>query len=228
MIPLKCDSVPVRLPAVTVLCIALCCAAYVLREQVVQYTDGFVPVDFMHALLHPGAGTGAAFLSLALSFFMHAGIVHLLTNMWYLWIFGSALESTAGAGWFAPIYAVSGALSMVIQAASSPYSGIPVVGASGAIAGVMGAFLLMLPLAKLVLWFPPFFMFRVPAFLFLLLWFVLQYVNMRYGASASPVAWWAHIGGFCVGFLCAAEIRRRELFGGGRRGARRARHGRAG
>lgn len=210
MIPVKFDSTPGRPQPVTLVLIGLCVAAFVSRPYVPWYGSGFVPVDFVHALLHPRQELGQATLSLLLSFFTHAGLVHLVFNMWFLWVFGCALEHSLGSIRFALLYLACGVLSMVIQAASTPLSRIPVVGASGAIAGVMGACVILLPLARIILWLPPLFRFRVPAIAFLLLWFVYQYVSMRSAAPDSVgIAWWAHIGGFACGFLIAAELRRR-------------------
>ena len=211
MIPLKVDTVPTRFPIVTFCIIALCAGAYLLREQVPGLGHGFIPVDFMHSLLHPGPATLTMAANLSLSFFVHAGPVHLLSNMWYLWLFGSALEYRASRGAYVTVYLACGVLSMVIQAASTPFSTVPVVGASGAIAGVMGAYLVLLPFSRIVLWLPPIFFFRVPALFFLLLWFVLQYVSMRLASHVGAgVAWWAHLGGYACGFVMAIFIRRRQ------------------
>jgi membrane associated rhomboid family serine protease len=211
MIPLKVDAVPTRFPIVTLCIIAMCAGAYLLREQMGGLSHGFVPVDFMHSVLHPGRPTLAMAANLSLSFFLHAGPLHLLSNMWYLWLFGSALEYRASRVAYITVYLACGVLSMVIQAASTPFSTIPVVGASGAIAGVMGAYLVLLPFSRVVLWLPPFFFFRIPAFFFLLLWFILQYVSMRLASHVGAgVAWWAHLGGYACGFLMALFIRRQQ------------------
>lgn len=210
MIPLKIDSVPSRVPFVTVLIALLCVAALYGRHYVAPYGYGFVPVDFMHSLLHPGRATGDMVLTLGISFFQHAGVFHLVSNLWYLWIFGSAMEYALGWWLFALAYLACGVLSMVIQAVSSPLSTVPVVGASGAIAGVMGACLALLPMARIVMWFPPLLFLRVPSFLFLLLWFALQYVSMYHAAgSGGGIAWWAHIGGFACGALLGLAVRYR-------------------
>ncbi|MBD3239988.1 MAG: rhomboid family intramembrane serine protease, partial [Chitinivibrionales bacterium] len=179
MIPLKVDSVPNRFPIVTALFIALCLAAFFMRDQFAAYGHGFVPVDFMYGLLHPGRSTADTTLALLLSFFLHAGPLHLLSNMWYLWIFGSALEYTTGMGVFTVVYLVCGIVSMIAQAVSTPLSSIPVIGASGAVAGVMGAMMVLLPFSRVVLWFPPIFFIRFPAVFFLLFWFIIQYLGMR-------------------------------------------------
>jgi membrane associated rhomboid family serine protease len=106
----------------------------------------------------------------------------------------------------------------VIQTLSAPLSHIPILGASGAIAGIMGCSLLLLPLARLACYVPPVFIVRIPAYIFLLLWFCIQYINVKYGNGASSmVAWWAHIGGYTAGaiagtlFLARGRPGKREV-----------------
>ncbi len=210
MVPLRVDTPATHTPFVTIFLGILCVAAYVGRVEVARYGYGIVPVDLMHAILHPGRHSGLVAFQLLLAFFMHAGVAHLVSNMWYLWIFGNTLEYAIGALPFALLYVACGVLSMMIQAASSPLSSVPVVGASGAIAGVMGACLVLMPLARIITWVPLMFFIRVPAFVFLALWFALQYFSMRAAsAQGSGVAWWAHIGGFGCGLLMGLVIRQR-------------------
>jgi membrane associated rhomboid family serine protease len=216
MFPLKIDDVPIRFPIITILLIISCAAAFIFHDHLPGYSNGLVPVNLMYTLFHPHGNTVAALANLFTAFFMHAGWLHLISNMWYLWIFGAALEYTVGMPAFAGIYIISGILSMIIQAVSTPLSTIPIVGASGAIAGVMGAFLLFLPMSKVVLWVPPIFLPRVPAFLFLILWFVIQYFSMRTSGQDGPgIAWWAHIGGFASGLLIGFEFKRRHWVAAG-------------
>lgn len=211
MFPLKIDHVPIRYPLVTIILIISCFTAFFFHDQIPAYSNGLVPVNLMYSLFHPQGNAAATLLNLCAAFFMHANLLHLISNMWYLWIFGAALEYTIGMPAFAGIYLFSGILSMLIQAASTPLSTIPIVGASGAIAGVMGAFLLFLPLSKVLLWIPPIFLLRVPAFLFLILWFFIQYFSMRTSGQEGPgIAWWAHIGGFASGLLIGFEFKRRR------------------
>jgi membrane associated rhomboid family serine protease len=217
---------------VTSALIGLCCAAFLYRGYYTTDSAGLVPVDLMYAVLHPSTGL-PVLLTLLLSFFVHAGLLHLVSNMWYLWVFGSALEYTIGTARFLLVYLLCGVLSMAAQAASTPYSTIPVVGASGAIAGVMGVFLVLLPLSRVLLWIPLVFFVRVPAFVFLVLWFGIQYLSVHYGPSSAGagVAWWAHIGGYTAGLLLGLEIRRRRLIrrtGGGPGSARPRSRGKSG
>jgi membrane associated rhomboid family serine protease len=200
----------VRFPAATIVLMVLCTGMYLTGGSFVQAT-GFVPVEFFYGILHADPQLGATGLSLLTAFFMHAGIVHLLSNMWYLWIFGGALEGTIGMGYFSLAYLACGIGSMVVQAAFTPFSTVPIVGASGAIAGIMGAHLVILPLAKVLMWFPPIFFLRIPSFVFLGLWLGIQYVSMRQaGPAGGGVAWGAHIGGFAAGFVGGIAIRQRR------------------
>jgi len=146
---------------------------------------------------------------LVAAFFMHGGISHLVGNMWYLWLFGPAIESRIGSGPFALLYGFCGVVSMLIQTVHSPLSTVPIVGASGAIAGIMGCSLVLQPLARLSCYLPPVFIFRVPAFVFLLFWFLIQYINVRLlGTPGAPtlVAWWAHIGGYLTGAVAGGAV----------------------
>ena len=207
---------------ITLLIIALCTAVFtggqVLSKNFIKF-PGLVPVDFMYALFHPSTGLLGAGLELCASFFMHGGLGHLLGNMWYIWLFGPPIEDRIGRFPFALLYVSCGIVSMIIQTASSPLSNTPIVGASGAIAGIMGCNLVLLPFARLACYFPPVFIFRIPAFVFLLLWFWIQYINVRYagGAASAMVAWWAHIGGYTAGAIAGMFllVRMRSRFGRG-------------
>jgi membrane associated rhomboid family serine protease len=209
MLPLKSDAHPAHFPPVTVFIIVICALIFVFEMNVPRH-GGFVPLDFMHALFHP-AELGSALTALFWAFFLHANLVHLVSNMWFLWIFGGALEHEVGSRSFVVLYLVCGVLSLVLQAATTPLSTIPIIGASGAIAGVMGAYLLLLPFSKIVLWVPPLFFPRLPAFVVLLAWAALQYWSMSAGHSSEPVAWWAHLGGFFCGFLFAFLLKNRVV-----------------
>jgi membrane associated rhomboid family serine protease len=209
MVPLRIESVTRRTPVVTWLLVLLCVSAFVAHAGLAPYGRGFVPVDFMYSLLHPGRTTLDTGVTLVLSFFQHAGIVHLALNMWSLLIYGSALERAIGHWRYVVVYLICGVVSMVVQAGSSPLSSIPIVGASGAIAGVMGGCLMLLPLAPMLVWLPPIFLVRIPALVLIVPWFISQYLSVRAGSLDNNVAWWAHIGGFACGVLLALELRRR-------------------
>jgi membrane associated rhomboid family serine protease len=147
--------------------------------------------------------------------FLHGGWMHLIGNMLYLWIFGNNVEDAMGHGRFIAFYAVCGLAAAAAQAALDPASRIPMIGASGAIAGVLGAYALLYPRAKVLVLIPIFVIFttvRLPALWVLGGWFVLQLIN---GALADPagggVAWWAHIGGFAAGLALIWLFKRKDI-----------------
>ena len=154
---------------------------------------------------------GLAALPLFTSQFLHAGWLHVVVNMWTLAIFGRAVEGRMGAARFAVFYLVCGALSGLAHVWSGPLSTVPAVGASGAIAGVMGAYVALFPRARLLMVFPILFyplLLTIPAALYVAYWFFLQLYSGTL-ALANPeagggVAWWAHVGGFLAGILLVA------------------------
>jgi membrane associated rhomboid family serine protease len=152
--------------------------------------------------------------ALITSMFMHGGWMHLLGNMLFLWVFGNNIEDSMGHLRFLFFYLACGVAASLAHVFFSPASQVPMVGASGAISGVMGAYILLYPSARVRTYFPPFFFFRIRAFFFLLLWFVLQ----LYDGLAMPgtpeeggVAVWAHIGGFVAGLLLIKPFDRPRL-----------------
>jgi membrane associated rhomboid family serine protease len=146
-----------------------------------------------------------SWLTVLTHMFMHGGVLHLLGNMWFLWVFGGNVEGRLGPFRFLLFYLLVGVTAAAIQVIGGPFSDLPMVGASGAISGVMGAYLMLFPTAfvwTLVPWIVP--ILPVPAAVFLVLWFVLQAYNgvgaLLSGANAGGgVAWWAHAGGFAAG-----------------------------
>jgi membrane associated rhomboid family serine protease len=140
------------------------------------------------------------------SMFMHAGWFHFISNMWILYIFGDNVEDRMGSFSYLIFYLVSGIAAALLQVFVFPSSSIPVLGASGAIAGVMGAYIFLFPSARVVTLLPIFFFFsviRVRAIIFLGFWFISQLFSglASIGAAGGGVAWWAHIGGFLVGLV---------------------------
>lgn len=149
-------------------------------------------------------------LSVVVSMFLHGGIGHLLGNMWILWIFGNNAEEAFGSGGFLLFYLASGALATAGYVFLNPDSTIPLVGASGAIAGVMGAYLVLFPRARVTsivpfLFFMPF---DVPAWIYLILWFWGQFALV---GQAGQIAWEAHVAGFVFGLVVAVALRSRLL-----------------
>lgn len=205
MFPYKIDSDIKKFPFVTIILIFTCTFLHFIslhhniRSNFIK--SALVPLDFVYLILHPERECFIMIFTLIFSFFLHANFIHLSSNMWYLWLFGSALESRIGSGRFFTIYFFSGIISMIIQIASNPLSTIPIVGASGAIAGVMGMYLLISPFSKIVLWVPPIFSLKLFSSLFLLFWFWIQWESLSSQNGNSNIAWWAHIGGFISGIV---------------------------
>lgn len=141
------------------------------------------------------------------SLFLHGGLLHLLFNMWTLWIFGDNVEDRMGHVRFAGFYVVCGVAASLVHMAFNPGSPVPVIGASGAIAGVLGAYLLLFPFARLVAIIPILFIpvfVRVPAVVFMAFWFFMQVFSgtmSLLSPSDGGIAWWAHVGGFIAGML---------------------------
>jgi membrane associated rhomboid family serine protease len=158
-------------------------------------------------------------LSLVTSLFLHANLAHLFGNMWIFWIFGNNIEDHFGHVRYLGFYLVSGLIATLAFVAVNPGSTVPLIGASGAIAGVMGAYLILFPTVGITSIVPPFFFFpfQVPAWVFLGLWLFGQFAI---SSDAGQVAWEAHVGGFVVGALYAL-VNRRRILARGRRYSRR-------
>jgi len=171
---------------------------------------GLVPARFTADPVSPDVWV--TFLS---AMFIHGGWLHILSNMWVLFIFGDNVESRMGGLGYLMFYVMSGIAAALLQIALLPSSGVPMVGASGAIAGVLGAYMLLFPRARVVSLLPIFFIFttvELPAVIFLLFWFVSQLfsgVMSLGGATSSGIAWWAHIGGFIFGLVAVFFFARR-------------------
>ncbi len=180
---------------------------FTLGEEVTDfiYAYGVIPYRFMHLFTsHP-----VELLTPLFAMFLHGGWLHVIGNMLYLYIFGDNVEDILGHGRYLVFYLICGVASFLVQILFQANSMVPNVGASGAIAGVLGAYILLFPRARVVTLVPIFFFFTVveiPAFIFLGIWFLIQFASgaMTIGhtsAFSGGVAWWAHIGGFLVGML---------------------------
>lgn len=149
------------------------------------------------------------------SMFIHVGWVHFLGNMLYLWIFGDNVEDRMGHLRFLAFYLLCGTAAAVAQMIVNPFSTIPMIGASGAIAGVLGAYLRLFPGARILALVPFFFFFHVaeiPAIIFLVFWFFIQLAQGTLALAVMPTggpAFWAHIGGFVAGFVLVPYFRKR-------------------
>jgi membrane associated rhomboid family serine protease len=182
--------------------------------DVVRTPDG-LQVEESRKLAAPPAVP--PWLTLATCIFLHGGWMHLLGNMWFLIIFGDNVEDRLGHIGYLVFYIAGGACASLLHFVTAPTSTIPTVGASGAIAAVMGAYFDWYPHAKVRTFIPififPFFI-VVPAAVFLGLWFVMQFLqgtSSLIAAEAGGVAWWAHIGGFAAGYLIAGAVGRSPI-----------------
>lgn len=178
-----------------------------LEELVLRY--GFVPSDLSKIITQGDFSLlGSVAASVFACMFLHGSWAHLLGNMWSLWLFGDNVEDKIGRLNFLFFYILSGFAATLVHYFANTSSDLPVIGASGAIAGVMGAYVLMFPLARIVtlvpiIWVP--FFFRIPAVIFIGIWFFLQVLlgvsELTMTQAAGGVAWWAHIGGFIFGLF---------------------------
>ena len=158
------------------------------------------------------------YATLVESMFLHGGWLHVLGNMWFLWIYGRNVEDILGSPKFFVFYMLCGLSAALVHVFFNPYSRVPTVGASGAIAGVMGAYLIKFPRARIVTLVPVFVFLttlEIPAVLLLVYWFVIQFFSgfMSIGysqVSEGGVAWFAHIGGFITGMLLISIMKTRE------------------
>lgn len=148
-----------------------------------------------------------SWLTVFTSMFLHGGWLHILGNMWTLFIFGDNIEDRMGHGNYLVFYLLSGAAAAILQSVLMPASQVPMIGASGAIAGVLGAYLILYPRARIASLVPILFVFtlvEIPAVIYLGIWFVLQLFSgwsALQGAASGGIAWWAHIGGFVFGVI---------------------------
>ena len=169
------------------------------------YIYGLVPARYSVPQIASYFSTGQQLFSLLSFMFLHGGFFHLLGNMWFLYIFGDNIEDRLGPFRYIAFYLLCGITSGLSHLVLNFHSNMPTIGASGAVAGVMGAYLILHPHAKILTLIPiiiiPWFI-EIPAFFFLGLWFVLQFLNATgTHGSASGIAWWAHIGGFVFGIV---------------------------
>jgi membrane associated rhomboid family serine protease len=211
MIPIR-DTIPSRsYPVVNTAIIIINVLVYLLELSkgdglnIFIYVYGLVPARYTVTEVSnyfSFAQQGFAWVSFM---FLHGGFLHLLGNMWSLYIFGDNVEEHLGSARYLAFYLLGGIISGLAHFILNPYSNAPTIGASGAIAGVMGAYFILHPRAKILTLIPiiiiPWFV-EIPAFFFLGFWFVMQFINAAgSGAASSGIAWWAHIGGFVGGII---------------------------
>ena len=212
MIPLR-DVIPSRTtPGVTITLIVLNVAVYLFQlmlsdrgQEAFLYAFGLVPAYF-------------SIVSVFTSMFVHGGLAHLGGNMLFLWIFGDNVEDRLGHGRFLLFYFTCAFAAAIAQTALNADSVVPMVGASGAIAGVMGAYLVLYPHSRVLMLFPfPVFLFELPAIVFLVMWFLVQFLNginqlpvFERNAISGGVAFWAHVMGFVAGLVLVVFMKRPE------------------
>lgn len=216
MIPIR-DQIPTRqVPIINYLLIAANVIVFIFQwlagpyEEALVYQFALIPYNFVSNL------SLGNLTDIFTSMFMHAGLAHIGGNMLYLWIFGDNVEDSMGSGRYILFYLVGGVAASVTHILTNPGSQIPTVGASGAIAAVLGAYLVLYPQSKVLTIIPLGFFMRmtmVPASIVLGLWFILQFfsgVLSLGGPDVGGVAFWAHIGGFVAGVVMAKLLAKRR------------------
>ena len=224
MIPIRDDVPNTTTPWVNYFLIALNIVVFLFEIALAPnarnefiYQFGVVPSHTTALLAGIRVSPEIALVPLFTSMFLHASWLHLLANMWALWIFGDNVEDHLGHGRYLLMYMLAGLAGSLLHIAFNPTSQIPSVGASGAIAGVMGAYFVLYPRARVLTLVPFFFVFFLwlPAWVVLGYWFVVQFLGGAATAiayskeSGGGVAFWAHVGGFCSGLLMIKLFRSR-------------------
>ncbi|MGZ5052476.1 MAG: rhomboid family intramembrane serine protease [Methylobacter sp.] len=229
MIPIRdtapCHSTPLVTWSIMAVCIVVFVSMQLMPDQLSNRLInlyGMVPIRYTNPYFGlPFDG----YLSFLTSLFLHGNWLHLIMNMWFLWIFGDNVEDRMGHVPYLIFYLICGLLATFLQWYFDPFLAIPVVGASGAIAGVLAAYFFIYPLERVVVWVPILFLpivIHVPAITFLGLWMLVQLYSattaMLFGGVAVDVAWWAHLGGFITGsvlyrfFIRKDQAEKNELF----------------
>ncbi len=219
MIPLKTDQPRISFPIINLLLIAANVAVFIHelslgphQQAAFMMMYGMVP-SHVGAALHSGTGIGLALEPLFTSMFIHSGWLHIIGNMWFLWIFGDNTEDAFGHFGYLIFYLTCGLAGGFTHIVANWGSHLPAVGASGAIAGVMGAYIVLYPRARiltLIILVIFFFTVRLPAVVVIGIWFAIQFfsgIGTLGVAQAGGVAFWAHIGGFVVGAIAGLAVR---------------------
>ncbi len=221
MIPLHDDNPTEITPIVTVGLIAACVAVFLWQlsageaQQRIVYAFSIIPaVLFDLRELPPEVAVLPAELTVFTSMFLHGGWGHLLGNMLYLWIFGNNVEDAMGHARFIIFYLICGVAAVFAQALPNPDSIVPMIGASGAISGALGAYLMLYPHARVLVAIPLGFIVhtvRLRAGWVLGFWFVFQIISSLFAGDGAGVAWYAHAGGFIAGMALVPLFKRRRV-----------------
>ncbi len=220
MIPLRDNKPTETFPFVTILIILANIAAFVyqlslepeIREELIMRA-GAIPREISNGVDSPPLLGYPVQLTLISSMFLHGGFLHIMGNMLYLWIFGNNIEDRVGHLRFIFFYLICGIAAALIHIQGDPQSTVPMIGASGAISGILGAYLILFPKARVLTLVTLGFFIRfveLPAIIFLGFWILLQFINVS-SSSQAGVAWLAHIGGFFAGLLLVPLFKKRTL-----------------
>ncbi|MGH7148108.1 MAG: rhomboid family intramembrane serine protease [Nitrospiraceae bacterium] len=221
MIPLHDDNPTELTPVVTIAFIAACVLVFFYQASLpagsgdtFAFQYGAIPaLLFGQADLPEPVVPIPAYTTLITSMFLHGGWMHLIGNMLYLWVFGNNIEDVMGHGKYVVFYLTCGILAALSHALTDPSSTIPMIGASGAISGVLGAYVLLFPRARVLILMPGLGATSVPAGVVLGMWFVMQLLSggMSIGSKGGGVAFFAHIGGFVAGMALIGLFKRRDV-----------------
>ncbi len=180
------------------------------EAQAFIITYAFIPQNFFFDPLANAYG-------LLSSMFLHGGFAHILGNMFFLYVFGDNIEDRMGHGRYLLFYLLGGVVATLAHGLFTPGSPVPLIGASGAVSAVLGAYLVLFPRQRVLTFIPPFFVFWLPAWFYLGYWALIQTLEavggLGVGAGVGGVAWWAHVGGFVFGLLCVRLLTRRRVSG---------------
>jgi membrane associated rhomboid family serine protease len=225
VIPLSDSPLALRTPWVNLSLIAVNVLVFLYELSLGQRVDpflsewGVVPAQVRAALAGSPRAEPAILLTLVTAMFLHAGWLHLGGNMLFLWIFGDNVEDRLGHATYLAFYLTAGIVANLVQVFADPTSPTPGIGASGAIAGVLGAYALTFPGARVSVVLPLlvlFWVIEVPALILIGIWFATQFFGgvaslSRAGVAAQDIAWWAHVGGFTFGVLAMAVLPKQPL-----------------
>ncbi|MCX5875439.1 MAG: rhomboid family intramembrane serine protease [Deltaproteobacteria bacterium] len=215
MFPLKDDILSQHFPVVNLwlIIVNVLCFVYQLslgsKLEAFIVAHGFVPARFAAEYAGNAMSLGS-YVPIFSAMFLHGGLLHVFSNLWMLWIFGNNVEDRMGHGRYLLFYLLCGVAAAFAQFWANPQAQSPMIGASGAISGVLGAYVFLFPRARILTFIPIFILFylvEIPAYFFIGVWFLLQFMQGAAQQAAAGrlveggVAWWAHVGGFVAGVM---------------------------